>query len=115
MAGVTLNGFDISAIQFQLVCDTGINSLAFPSVGTAYKDTDDNDAIPLKEAAKVAVRTVKEFSVQHPGKINVVKWVCYDEATMEAYSDEIEHWKVSEMVQSPDYYGMNKMLRNGGL
>ena len=97
-----------------LAVEKGIKSIAFPSIGTGYKDCDEKDVIPLNDAVKVAVRTVKEFSVQCPGKIDVIKWVCYDEATLKAYSDEIEHWKISEMVQSPDYYSMNKMLRNGG-
>ena len=97
-----------------LAVEKGIKSIAFPSIGTGYKDCDEKDVIPLNDAVKEAVRTVKEFSVQCPGKIDVIKWVCYDEATLKAYSNEIEHWKISEMVQSPDYYSMNKMLRNGG-
>ena len=47
--------------------------------------------------------------------IDTVKWVLYDEETLKAYSDEIERWAVSEIVQSPVFYDINKALRNGGL
>ncbi len=88
----------------------GIRSIAFPSIATIPEGKDCN----LEETVKTAVKAVKEYTIQHPGKLDVVKWVLYDETTLKAYTDEIDHWKVSEMVQSPDFYSMNKMLRNGG-
>lgn len=63
---------------------------------------------------KIAVRTAKKFAAEHPGELDVIKWVLFDDNTLKAYADEIEHWRVSEMVQSPNFYSMNKMLRDGG-
>lgn len=92
--------------------DNGIKSIAFPSIATVYKDNTE-ESIPLEEAVKVAVRAVKEFDSRNPGSIDVVKWILYDDKTLKAYKDEIERWNVSEFVQSPEFYTLNKMLRDG--
>lgn len=63
---------------------------------------------------KIAVRIAKKFAAEHPGELDVIKWVLFDDNTLKAYADEIEYWRVSEMVQSPNFYFMNKMLRDGG-
>lgn len=76
----------------QLAVDNGIRSIAFPSISTGIYH------FPLDEAVQIAVRTAKEFTVQHPGELDAVKWVLFDDNTMKAYADEIERWKVSEMV-----------------
>ena len=99
----------------QAAADNGIRSIAFPSIATLYKDNPESLPIPLDDAVKTAVKAVKEYTLQHPGMIDTVKWVLYDEETLKAYSDEIERWAVSEIVQSPVFYDINKALRNGGL
>ena len=99
----------------QAAADNEIRSIAFPSIATLYKDNPESFPIPLDDAVKTAVRAVKEYTLQHPGTIDTVKWVLYDEETLKAYSDEIERWAVSELVQSPVFYDINKALRNGGL
>ncbi len=93
----------------KLAVENGIKSIAFPSISTGVY------SYPLEQAAEIAVRTAKKFVADHPGKIDVIKWVLFDDRTLKAYEDQIEQWAVSEIVQSPDFYAMNKMLREGGM
>lgn len=67
-----------------LAVENGIRSIAFPSISTGIYH------FPLDEAAEIAVRTVKEFIASYPGKLDVVKWVLFDEKTFGAYAKEIE-------------------------
>ena len=93
----------------EIAVDKGIRSIAFPSISTGIY------SYPLEQAAEIAVRTAKEFTADHPGEIDVIKWVLFDDKTLKAYEDQIEHWKVSEIVQAPDFYSINRMLRDGGV
>lgn len=45
---------------------------------------------PLYEAVKIAVRTAKEFAAEHPGELDVIKWVLFDDNTLKAYADEMD-------------------------
>ena len=93
----------------QLALDHGIRSIAFPSISTgAY-------GYPLAEAAGIAVRTVKQFTAEHPGAFDLVKWVLFDDETFRVYADELKRWEVSELVQSPTFYEINRILGEGGL
>lgn len=67
----------------QLAADNGIRSIAFPSISTGVYH------FPLREAAGIAVRTVKKIVQQHPGELDEIKWVLFDDTTLKAYSDEI--------------------------
>lgn len=68
----------------ELAAGKGIRSVAFPSISTGiYR-------FPLDRAAKIAVRTVKRFVQEHPGKLDVVKWVLFDERTLKSYARELE-------------------------
>ncbi len=60
-----------------------IRSIAFPSISTGIY------SYPLEEAAEIAVRTVKEFVKEHPGSFDVIKWVLFDERTLQAYEDKL--------------------------
>ena len=93
----------------EIAVKKGIRSIAFPSIATGVYH------FPLKEAAEIAVKTARDFIIQHPGEIDVIKWVLFDDQTFKAYTDTIEHWQVSEIVQSVDFYSMNTKLRNGGI
>lgn len=93
----------------ELAVRNGIRSIAFPSISTGvYR-------FPLREAAEIAVRSAKKFVTDHPGELDVIKWVLFDDDTFKAYADEIERWSVSELVQSPGFYTVNKVLRDGGV
>ncbi len=60
-----------------------IRSIAFPSISTGVY------SYPLEEASEIAVRTVKEFVKEHPGSFDVIKWVLFDERTLQAYEDKL--------------------------
>lgn len=93
----------------ELAVQNGIRSIAFPSISTGiYR-------FPLEEAAKIAVSTAKRFVADHPGELDVIKWVLFDDITLEAYQKELERWEVSELVHSSAFDTMNRMLRDGGM
>ena len=60
-----------------------IRSIAFPSISTGIY------SYPLEEASEIAVRTVKGFVKEHPGSFDVIKWVLFDERTLQAYEDNL--------------------------
>ncbi|MGN0694413.1 MAG: O-acetyl-ADP-ribose deacetylase [Lentihominibacter sp.] len=67
----------------QLAVDNGIRTIAFPSISTGIYN------FPLREAAEIAVRTAGSFAENSPGKLDVIKWVLFDERTFRAYSDRL--------------------------
>ena len=68
----------------ELAAENGIRSIAFPSISTGIY------SYPLTEAAEIAVRTAKQFVVEHPGKLDVIKWVLFDDNTFQAYESQIK-------------------------
>ncbi|MCM1143927.1 MAG: O-acetyl-ADP-ribose deacetylase [Blautia sp.] len=63
----------------ELAVQNGIRRIAFPSISTGiYR-------FPLEEAARIAVSTAKRFVEEHPGKLDMIKWVLFDDKTLEAY------------------------------
>lgn len=93
----------------ELAVKHGIRKIAFPSISTGIYQ------FPAEEAAKIAMKTAKQFVADHPGKIDVIKWVLFDNETFAIYQKELERWKVSEIVSSPDFYAVNRVLRDGGI
>ena len=93
----------------ELAVKHDIRKIAFPSISTGIYH------FPLEEAAKIAVKTAKQFAADHPGRIDVIKWVLFDDRTLEAYQKELERWEVSETVSSADFYSINRILQNGGM
>ncbi len=71
--------------SLELAVENGIRSIAFPSISTGIYH------YPLEEAAKIAVSTVKEFIAKHPGELDIVKWVLFDDRTFEVYKNELEY------------------------
>ncbi len=63
----------------ELAVEHGIRSIAFPSISTGiYR-------FPLDEAAEIAVSTAKKFVADHPGELDGIKWVLFDDVTWEMY------------------------------
>ena len=93
----------------ELAVKNGIRSIAFPSISTGIY------CFPLEEAAKIAVSTAKKFTADHPGELDVIKWVLFDDTTLGVYEKELERWEVSELVHSSELDTMNRMLRDGGM
>ena len=65
--------------SLQVAADHGIRSVAFPSVSTGVY------SYPLEEAAGIAVRTAERFVEEHPGALDLVEWVLFDDRTYAAY------------------------------
>ncbi len=68
----------------ELAVENNIRSIAFPSISTGVYH------FPLEEAAIIAVNTAKRFINEHPDKLDVIKWVLFDDNTYEVYSAVIE-------------------------
>ena len=67
----------------ELAVENNIRSIAFPSISTGVYH------FPLEEAARIAVSTVKRFVEEHPDKLDIIKWVLFDDNTYRVYSDVI--------------------------
>jgi O-acetyl-ADP-ribose deacetylase (regulator of RNase III) len=61
----------------------GIKSLAFPSLSTGVY------GYPIPNAARVALKTIKEYLAQHP-EIEVVRFVLFGKPTFEAYAAALQ-------------------------
>ena len=93
--------------SLQVAVDHKIRSVAFPSISTgAYR-------YPLEEAAKIAVATVNEFIEDHPGELDLVEWVLFDQKTYEAYDTKLSQLIVSRIVHSPRLDEINRALMDG--
>lgn len=51
----------------------------------------------LEEAAKIAVGTAKNFTEEHPGELDIIKWVLFDNNTYQVYKSELECQNSSEL------------------
>lgn len=74
----------------ELAVKNGIRSIAFPSISTGIY------GFPVEEAAGIAVSTVKKFVADHPGEMDVIKWVLFDDETRRVYERELGQWEMSE-------------------
>ncbi len=61
----------------------GIKSLAFPSLSTGVY------GYPVADAARVALKTVKDYLAQHP-EIELVRFVLFGKPTFEAFAEALE-------------------------
>ncbi|MDI6852615.1 MAG: O-acetyl-ADP-ribose deacetylase [Deltaproteobacteria bacterium] len=61
----------------------GIKSLAFPSLSTGVY------GYPVADAAKIALKTVKDYLAEHP-EIELVRFVLFGKPTYEAYARALE-------------------------
>ena len=62
----------------------GIRTIGVPSISTGVY------GYPVDQAAKVAVHTVSGFLADHPGKIDTVSWVLFDDRTFAVYKGEVD-------------------------
>ena len=63
--------------------DNGIKTIAFPSISTGVY------SYPIDQAAGIAVKTVRDFCVQNPGKIDVVRFVLFSDRDLAVYDQTI--------------------------
>lgn len=65
--------------SLKLAVNNNIRSLAFPAISTgAYR-------YPVKEAARIAVETVKEFIKENPDAFDRIEFALYEDSTKEIY------------------------------
>ena len=73
------------ANSLQVAVQNGIRKIAFPSISTGVY------SYPVEQAAVIAVGTVNQFVAEHPGAIDEVTWVLFDERTYQVYEREIKN------------------------
>ena len=91
----------------EIAVQNGIRSIAFPSISTGIY------SFPLDKAVKIAIRTAKKFVEENPDKLDVIKWVLFDDNTFRAYQDELDKWMVRDVLNTATFDTINRMLRNG--
>jgi len=69
--------------SLQLAVENGIKTIAFPSISTgAYR-------FPVKRAARIAMLEISRF-LEENNNIEKVFMVCFDEKTLEAYTEALK-------------------------
>ena len=69
--------------SLEVAVENGVKRIAFPSISTGVYH------FPLDLASVIAVRTVREFVAEHPGKLDYIAWYLLDERTRAYYEKEI--------------------------
>ena len=69
--------------------------------------------VEIEEAAMIAIRTVNQFIEEHPGELELVEWVLFDQNTYETYDKVLSKLQISKIVSSPRLDEINRMLRDG--
>jgi len=69
--------------SLKLAAAHGINTIAFPSISTGIY------AFPVERAARIAIRTVRQFLQENPDLFEQVLWVLFDEKTEAAYQKAV--------------------------
>jgi O-acetyl-ADP-ribose deacetylase len=69
--------------SLKVAVEHGLRSIAFPSISTgAYR-------YPIGEAAPIALGTVAAFLDEHPGRLDVVRFVLYGARDLAVYSEAL--------------------------
>ncbi|MCI9072645.1 MAG: O-acetyl-ADP-ribose deacetylase [Lachnospiraceae bacterium] len=68
----------------ELAVENGIRSIAFPSISTGIYH------FPVEQAAEIAIGVAREFAAAHPGKLNLIMWVLFDDSTYSVYTEQME-------------------------
>ena len=69
--------------SLEVAVEHHLRSIAFPSISTgAYR-------YPIAEAAPLALRTVAGFLEQHPGQLDLVRFVLYGARDLAVYSEAL--------------------------
>ena len=69
--------------SLEVAVEHGLRSIAFPSISTgAYR-------YPVAEAAPIALGTVASFLEQHPGQVDVVRFVLFAARDLAVYSEAL--------------------------
>ena len=93
--------------SLQIAVDQGIRSVAFPSISTGVY------SFPKDKEAGIALRAVNQFVEANPGKMDLIKWVLFDDDTLSVYKDALSKLQISKIVGTPMLDSINMMLRDG--
>ena len=69
--------------SLKLAAERGIRSVAFPSISTGVY------SYPLRQAAEIAVRTVRDVVRESPEAFDEILWVLFDKRTKAAYDEAL--------------------------
>ena len=69
--------------SLKLAAVHGINTIAFPSISTGIY------AFPVERAARIAIRTVRQFLQENPDLFERIVWVLFDDHTLAAYQKAV--------------------------
>ena len=83
----------------ELAVENGIRTIAFPSISTGIY------GYPVEKAAKVAITAVRDFLESHPGTLDEVRWVLFDDRTMAAYSTAIHEMPNEDREPANSFIG----------
>ena len=90
--------------SLKLASEHDIRSVAFPSISTGVY------SYPLKQAAEVAVRTVRDFVREYPDAFDDILWVLFDKKTKSAYDEALticKNMKLSIIFEEkPERWGL---------
>lgn len=67
--------------SMHVALENGIRTVAFPSISTGVYH------YPLKEAAYIAIKAVKDFYMEHQDSFDYVRFVLFDEYTLQVYDE----------------------------
>lgn len=70
--------------SMQVALKNEIRTIAFPSISTGVYH------YPLKDAACIAIKTVKDFYQEHQSSFDYVRFVLFDEYTLQVYKEAIK-------------------------
>lgn len=70
--------------SLQLAVDNNVKTIAFPNISTGVY------GYPKKEAAEIAVTTVKKF-ITHDHILEEVIFICYDNENHAIYKEVLQH------------------------
>jgi O-acetyl-ADP-ribose deacetylase (regulator of RNase III) len=70
--------------SLQVAVANGCRSVAFPSISTGVY------GYPIREASRVALRTVVQFLKDHPGKLELVRFVLFTAGDLSVYEQALE-------------------------
>jgi O-acetyl-ADP-ribose deacetylase (regulator of RNase III) len=70
--------------SLQVAVGVGLRTVAFPSISTgAY-------GYPIAEAAPIALRTVRLFGREHPGTLDLIRFVLFSAPDLAVYQETLE-------------------------
>ena len=73
--------------SLKIAADHKIRSVAFPSISTGVY------SYPVEEAARIAAGTVLRFTEEHPGELDLIEWVLFDQHTFSVYERALDELK----------------------